>query len=1054
MFQSFKQSTTISHVANALPSMSHCVLKSLFNVTTLTFKRAAQTTKHKQTIRKSTYIGVIVDVVETAHLLISHRHDTIPQQIMAVAINFGMNYAIEHLYTLACGQSNFFELDHLMRQFVLKFSYDYPADHTIMKSAFMQSDIPYVRPQSCHSHPEQAALRSTASAFASSLALQTSCPSYEIQRSRSDERAGRAGCRINYWGKDLIANETPFAHDPRNLHIFIDVDYYVDMPTFLSEHFQPTFLYSLQPSATSRDVPGGYAYCFNADQSITYRVHGSGEFVHHIWNWSVDSVGIYITNAFGLPKSYTVYCIERRTVSLDRDYVMLIPTKQWRGLPSVMATLLFPSNNLNILEPVSGNFVRLMTQDKHGLQTHTGITGKFINSTLPTHVDEYLASICRTSKHDLLLSSVMNVNEQQRVAAAISQEYHLSKSGHKPPVICPTSLAAYHYTFDQNGNSEGYRPVLSSFCKPFIQGAWVPIADPPTEQHAINERIIKVAPQPLHYDGKLIQLMHEFSELLIPSQYMHKTVPTSEEEVYIRQMRPTQRRILDMANYTGSTGRTSSFMKAEPYQGPKPARIISTINPSDKLAYSQVMYAFSDDVLKRQPWYAFGKTPREIEQRVVEICERAEQYITNSDFSKFDGHGSNTMRVFERILLLRAFKVEYHTAVSDLHFKQYGMRGYSKLGAKYDTNFTRASGSPETSAFNSLTNCFVSYVTLRTTLKGSYGHNPSSAWELLGIFGGDDGLNADVNIPLYLKSAQRIGQVVEAEPVAKGQLGVKFLSRFYGPEVWYGDPNNCSDIKRIMSKIHLSQTLPPAITPAIKLHEKCRCLIMCDPHTPVLGPLCQRVCDLGNANVHGINYHTKYVDSVRMTLHTWNSQYATNVQYTNRDAEWMHTVLERDLEGIDEIKFITWLAAAPTIDHIIQNAYLLTDIQPAKISEPVVVNGDLQFPPKTLNAQQMVVENPNSTGPTGSQAAGPPDMATQRQRIMRWVPKTSDGRLFADVTFGSGNTQPNRKQNPVTTSSRRYVPVTTVKPETHFEKVRREKIANGTWQETPPVKNK
>jgi len=57
--------------------------------------------------------------------------------------------------------------------------------------------------------------------------------------------------------------------------------------------------------------------------------------------------------------------------------------------------------------------------------------------------------------------------------------------------------------------------------------------------------------------------------------------------------------------------------------------------------------------------------------------------------------------------LLRAFHPDYHTEILDLHQSQFNLKAYGKYGSWYHTEFSRASGSPETSIFNTMFNAFI-----------------------------------------------------------------------------------------------------------------------------------------------------------------------------------------------------------------------------------------------------------------------------------------------------------------------------------------------------------
>ena len=168
-------------------------------------------------------------------------------------------------------------------------------------------------------------------------------------------------------------------------------------------------------------------------------------------------------------------------------------------------------------------------------------------------------------------------------------------------------------------------------------------------------------------------------------------------------------------------------------------RAISQIEGPVKLAYSQFIYALSD-ALKGFEWYAFGKTPRKIAERIAQLCFRAESHADNTDYSRQDGRVNEVVRLFERMLMLALFHPSFHVEMLKLMRSQTGLRARTTFGVKYDTGYARASGSPETSAFNTILNAFIAYLAFRMTRVDGRYLKPEEAWARLGIYGGDDSL--------------------------------------------------------------------------------------------------------------------------------------------------------------------------------------------------------------------------------------------------------------------------------------------------------------------------
>lgn len=213
-----------------------------------------------------------------------------------------------------------------------------------------------------------------------------------------------------------------------------------------------------------------------------------------------------------------------------------------------------------------------------------------------------------------------------------------------------------------------------------------------------------------------------------------------------------------------------------------------------------------------------------------------------------------------------------------------------------DTGTSRASGSPETAAFNSILNAAMAYATYRMM-----NLSKKQSWDRLGLYGGDDGLSGDIDSTLYADTARMFGQKLEAKRREKGEPGLKFLARIYGPGVWHGDPNNCADIMRQLLKLH---TTPGYVAPgaeAFKLREKALSISLTDAHTPILGPWAHKVLDV-----------TVGLDALPTG---WWSQFKREDQYCNVTADWMLDLVER--LNIDSAKFTHWLETVDTIDALL-----------------------------------------------------------------------------------------------------------------------------------------
>jgi len=270
------------------------------------------------------------------------------------------------------------------------------------------------------------------------------------------------------------------------------------------------------------------------------------------------------------------------------------------------------------------------------------------------------------------------------------------------------------------------------------------------------------------------------------------------------------------------------------------------------------------------------------------------------------------------------------------------LNAVATFGTWYETAFSRASGSPETSLFNSLVNAFVAYAALRGTRRGGLFLTPAMAFDALGIYGGDDGLTADVDAKVYVKAASRIGQELTVEPVKRGNMGVKFLARVYSPDVWFGDMNSCCDLPRQLCKIHVSVPMSNTVSPTVKLLEKVRSFSLSDEHTPILGLLCATVIDLHGGPI--------LPDANTTPMRHWLGHFDKEVQYVNEPASWMMDYAVSALPDFDWKTFHNWMAEVKTFTDVLAAPLCMEPIA-AKSAVPVVVDGEVlprgeKFKPK------------------------------------------------------------------------------------------------------------
>jgi hypothetical protein len=719
--------------------------------------------------------------------------------------------------------------------------------------------------------------------------------------------------------------------------VMIDVDQYLDMPSFLCDNFKPTLLYTFQPARVAYSGPE-YSYTFDAENNATYNVSGGAVYKHQVWNYSVDNLMVCKTFC-SIPYSVATYLVDRRHTKPDHEMVFLTPLNSWYGLFAPLAYLFLSGSMLLRLCPVVDSFLRLSICTKGGMQVSTGQVGNYIQITTTAEVDAAISTIARTSKYPLTLAQVTSYVEGDRIGSAVLHEFHLAKNNFKAPVVFPVNEGVRRYQFSPEDYDPAAKPSLVPFMNPFIHGAFAPDRTIGNEKRAVDGRVNETKPPILPMTPFLSECMDEFVAFLIPNP--GTLVPAEVSVVFDKQDRPTQRRILDVADkfFTGLYARVvQSFTKAESYDNVKDPRIISTVNGVDKRDYSRFIYALVEEVLMKTDWYAFGMTPREISARVVDVCNAAIKATANTDFHRFDGHGSNNMRELERRALSRAFRPEYKERVLELHKTQYDLKAFTTLGIAYTTDFTRLSGSAETAALNTTVNAFVDYLATRISLPGKPGLTVQEAWKALGIYGGDDGHTPDPDVEKMMKAAAMMGHSLDIVPVSKGSFGVSFLARIYGPDVWTGDNNSCCDLPRQLSKFHVTTSLPSNVSPIDKLLEKSRSFLLTDSNTPLIGPYVRKVQEIYNRPIA--------LNPLTSGMRAWNSDANPDVQYMNEGASWMEDYAFNVLPNVNARQHHDWIDRAHSLQCLLSPPLMQEPAQ-AKTSHPVVVDGELILP-KTI----------------------------------------------------------------------------------------------------------
>lgn len=765
-------------------------------------------------------------------------------------------------------------------------------------------DTPLVRagPTQNHTHGQSASDRNAGGTTAALAARSLGLEPYFIQQSLADIRKARDGDRSFHWAKDIAVPPRGFHLDPSTqAAVLVDVDYYIDMPNLLARFPGTYFIATFQPTATAV-ATGEYTYNFQPDGSVLYRVSGGAEYQHHVWDYRGDTLMVQANDL--LSKAIVAYHIDRKKIDDHHVLIMLSVIGMFQAPTFLPTSLILEGRPLERLSPVFGDFVVLDIIQSDGLYRSVSRLGEHISVTMPktrldaVHEVAYVAKVPITPA--MVASNIAPADPAglptERLPpghAAILANYLRAGVPRTPPVVYPPSFGYVPIYF---GKHDYDAPVpLAAFGSPLIGPCYGFATSIASDERCIAGRVEAFVQQPclMQMPPKLASYMMEFVERLIPVP--HRGHPLGLDEIYDHQDRPSQRQLLDEAHVSGPWYKRmwKTFNKKETYVKPTDPRNISTATPQGKLAYSSFLYAFHAVVMSNVEWYAFNKTPVECAARVTQILKNA-SHAAACDASRFDGHIKWLARVFERLVMLRFFAREHFSELNERLDEQVGLPGVTSEGRKYASGYTRASGSAETSDLNSVETAFIAYCGWReTTVKGAR-LSADQAWASLGVYGGDDSLDGAIDPAALMKSAKLMGQSYKMKVIPRGEAGVEFLNRQFGPDVWNGDANSMSNPPRLLSKLWVG---PAQLrNPLERFAERASGYYRMDRGSPVIGDIVLLSHELLGERADGV-------------LAPWDGRFGLSTNWPNEDSGWMVDVFNKFIPDFDWERFRCWIAS-------------------------------------------------------------------------------------------------------------------------------------------------
>lgn len=890
---------------------------------------------------------------------------------------------------------------------ISKFSHTVASNcRTVFKSTNIKSVDTKAKERN-HSHGVAATIRTFANEFIEEVCSLSGLNPYSISMSRTDQIKNKTGQRYFYWPKDLYMS---YRDDviPRNACCkLIDVDYYADMNA-ISREFDHIMAYTFVPKLPGGSIPDGTFSI--ADDTVTVNVNGGAEYNHQMWYYNRDQ--IFIRTWWG-GKLMLVELKDCPSDGNDSDHKVVLLTTVCKIYGP--AAWFFSETGLVRRKFSHGAFNATRSNEEVGgkwqIFKHFSMRSSSISMSLTEQAIE--AAYTRVSRaktpatsdvERILLGYNMTPQSACHAASMFMSIYETQPEllMSQPQIITKYIGSSYMYVPLGPLLTEDAKPTMRELPVAVFPAAWYPGKSYNSDNSCIDHRVMRVGNKVTTVPQFYNECAEDFLQMLLtpighngyastlPTRSWFLT-PASYDEVRERQSTGLKRSLLDRARewLFHGTRTFSTFIKSEAYGKIAPPRNISNPSIDTKSRLAAFMHPLCD-VIKQHHFYVFGKSPLEI-SHLMNAKASASKHAICTDYSKFDGSHSAFLSRFECSLYLRAYPPAYHREINDLLDTEVHAKCYTQHGLKYDNGFSRVSGSMHTSLMNTVNNALLSYIMYRLQKL-----EKRTAYESLGLYGGDDGVNFDLDATHVQSVAKRTGLTITSDIVPNGHP-IKFLGR-----VFFGSVSIC-DVFRQLSKFHL--TTSPAIVPLTTvLRRKAEAYLITDPLTPIIGKYCatllsflpsehskdkSELADPGNWWSQYSKYDERFVypeaDDERIK-----SYVANEFRLTSADIDNFNQRLD-DCETLDDVLAINLAspeAPQATISATLKDEVLLVPLKPTTITShmsktapfPYQFGDFIQSAPNQLSLaitplEELIADVEKSTGVTMQQVLDPKPLA-------------------------------------------------------------------------------
>lgn len=723
-----------------------------------------------------------------------------------------------------------------------------------------------------HNHAKGAAQRNGASTSIQNFITAIGMRPYVISSSARD--VGLEGMHGAYMDKDFCHPRKMDPVDDDHIIMAVDCDYYLHMPSWLAMG-RPIILYTQVPrKVAGADVNAMYTIVdgelicrANSDAAESYR--------HKLWDYSNDYV--LVSGWFGA----WVVSIQRKAIDLEdednsREVICLTP-EQWIPAPFSWIWKYGPEFRRRSFDVGSG--VNCCGYSKPNPETGAleawmsiGIAGQYDCIDLPSEsFYGILGKYRRCGKPEIstveralgLLKHIRRVEAKaptlfetmERLVAAraetateaseelVSQAYLPGGGPGGAYYSIPDSARtderrAEHYQA-RGDAADGFlfheegRIIARAVGPPLLTNpAVTPMRGHNNELASVTGRVLRVGNEIVPTDSRVNGWVTEFSDFIHDGQSGY-VVPYTLEDVKKRQTGRAQRDRASRNMFWDSPGEAehtsgSCFVKAEAYAQPNDPRNITTTGTTHMQEMSCYTYAVKDSVLKRQKWYSPGMSPAQVASRVMDLAANAPA-LQGTDYRRFDGTISSWLSGAVSGIYERAFRKEHRDHVRRMWASEVNATCRTKTGVKFRAAGGRMSGSPQTTDGNTIINAFASYVALRHE-----GYTAVQAWDLLGLYCGDDGLSQASPSALEWM-AKQLGLSITVDVYEK-YSPVAYLGRIF-VDPWTTN-QSVQDPLRTIAKIHLT-TADHSIPLAVAAVWRAKGYLSLDPEAPLVAAYCR-----------------------------------------------------------------------------------------------------------------------------------------------------------------------------------------------------------------------